>query len=135
MHCSWFFEDPWQGGTPLFYSSSKSLLSNLLMYNFTEAYSNFFHRSKICIGSISKECFKLNDTHTSQGCLNLNHVLFIMELAQVSSDFSWKKCWNELYEDWILFLTRKLRACARASYRYDVGNGIRSLARSIGRFL
>ena len=29
------------------------------------------------------------------------------------------------------FLTRKLRACARASYRYDVGNGIRSLARSL----
>ena len=33
------------------------------------------------------------------------------------------------------FLTRELRACVRASYRYDVGNGIRSLARSIGRFL
>ena len=33
------------------------------------------------------------------------------------------------------FLTRELRACARASYRYDVGNDIRSLARSIGRFL
>ena len=33
------------------------------------------------------------------------------------------------------FLTRELRACARASYIYDVGNGIRSLARSIGRFL
>ena len=29
------------------------------------------------------------------------------------------------------FLTRKLRACARASYRYDVGNGIRSLARLV----
>ena len=29
------------------------------------------------------------------------------------------------------FLTCELRACARASYRYDVGNGIRS----IGRFL
>ena len=29
------------------------------------------------------------------------------------------------------FLTRELRACARASYRYHVGNGIRS----IGRFL
>ena len=29
------------------------------------------------------------------------------------------------------FLTRELRACARASYKYDVGNGIRS----IGRFL
>ena len=27
------------------------------------------------------------------------------------------------------FLTRELRACARASHRYDVGNGIRSLAR------
>ena len=37
------------------------------------------------------------------------------------------------------FLTRELRACARASYRYDVGSSIRSLARSlarsIGRFL
>ena len=29
------------------------------------------------------------------------------------------------------FLTRELRACARASYRYHVGNGIRSLARSL----
>ena len=29
------------------------------------------------------------------------------------------------------FLTRELRACARASYRYDVGNGIRSLARLV----
>ena len=33
------------------------------------------------------------------------------------------------------FLTRELRACARASYRYDVGMAFaRSLARSIGRF-
>ena len=29
------------------------------------------------------------------------------------------------------FLTRELRACARASYRDDVGNSIRSLARSL----
>ena len=29
------------------------------------------------------------------------------------------------------FLTRELRACARASYRYDVGNDIRSLARLV----
>ena len=29
------------------------------------------------------------------------------------------------------FLTRELRACARASYRYDVGNAIRSLDWSI----
>ena len=29
------------------------------------------------------------------------------------------------------FLTRELRACARASYRYDMGNGIRSLDWSI----
>ena len=29
------------------------------------------------------------------------------------------------------FLTRELRACARVSYRYDVGNAIRSLARSL----
>ena len=29
------------------------------------------------------------------------------------------------------FLNRELRACARASYRYDVGNGIRSLARLV----
>ena len=29
------------------------------------------------------------------------------------------------------FLTRELRACARASYRYDVGNSIRSLARLV----
>ena len=28
-------------------------------------------------------------------------------------------------------LTRELRACARASYRCDVGNGIRSLARLV----
>ena len=27
------------------------------------------------------------------------------------------------------FSTRELRACARPSYRYDLGNGIRSLAR------
>ena len=31
---------------------------------------------------------------------------------------------------WV-FLTRELCACARASYRYDVGNDIRSLARSL----
>ena len=29
------------------------------------------------------------------------------------------------------FFTRELRACARASYRYDVGNGTRSLDWSI----
>ena len=29
------------------------------------------------------------------------------------------------------FLTRELHACARTSYRYDVGNSTRSLARSI----
>ena len=33
------------------------------------------------------------------------------------------------------FLTRELRACARASYRYDVGNAIRSLARSLARLV
>ena len=45
-------------------------------------------------------------------------------------DFPEKK---ETSESWLVltFLTRELRACARASYRYDVGNGIRSLARSI----
>ena len=32
-------------------------------------------------------------------------------------------------------LTSELRACARASSRYDVANGTRSLARSIDRFL
>ena len=32
-------------------------------------------------------------------------------------------------------LTRELRACARASYRYDLGNGIRSLARSLARLV
>ena len=31
----------------------------------------------------------------------------------------------------VYFLTRELRACARASYRYDVGNTIRSLDWSI----
>ena len=31
----------------------------------------------------------------------------------------------------IWFLTREVCACARASSRYDVGNGIRSLARSL----
>ena len=31
----------------------------------------------------------------------------------------------------VSFLTRELHACARASCRYDVGNGIRSLARSL----
>ena len=29
------------------------------------------------------------------------------------------------------FLTSELRACARASYGYDVGNAIRSLTRSL----
>ena len=38
-------------------------------------------------------------------------------------------CMDQKYLDG--FLTRELRACARASYRYDVGNGIRSLARSL----
>ena len=33
------------------------------------------------------------------------------------------------------FLTRDLRACARASCRYDVGNGTRSLARSLARLV
>ena len=33
------------------------------------------------------------------------------------------------------FLTRELRACARASYRFDVGNGIRSLVDSCKLFL
>ena len=31
----------------------------------------------------------------------------------------------------LAFLTRELRACARASYRYDVENGTRSLARLV----
>ena len=33
------------------------------------------------------------------------------------------------------FLTRELHACARASCRYDVENGTRSLARSLARGL
>ena len=40
------------------------------------------------------------------------------------------------YRKWIVsFLTRELRACARASCRYGVGNDTRSIARSISRFL
>ena len=35
----------------------------------------------------------------------------------------------------LMILTRELRARVRASCRYDVENGTRSLARSIGRFL
>ena len=38
---------------------------------------------------------------------------------------------RELKGELFSFLTRELRACARASCRYDVGNGIRSLARSL----
>ena len=34
-----------------------------------------------------------------------------------------------------LFLTREFRACARASSRYDVENGTRSLARSLARLV
>ena len=33
------------------------------------------------------------------------------------------------------FLTRELRACARASCRYDVENGSHSLARSLARLV
>ena len=36
---------------------------------------------------------------------------------------------NDIKE--LAFLTRELRACARASYRYDVENGTRSLARLV----
>ena len=39
-------------------------------------------------------------------------------------------CLNAFLKDGS-FLTRELRACARASYRYDVGNAIRSLDWSI----
>ena len=35
------------------------------------------------------------------------------------------------WEKSVSFLTRELRACARANYGYDVGNSIRSLARSL----
>ena len=38
---------------------------------------------------------------------------------------------RELKGQLFSFLTRELRACARASCRYDVGNGTRSLARLV----
>ena len=38
---------------------------------------------------------------------------------------------RELKGELFSFLTRELRACARASCRYDEGNGIRSRARSL----
>ena len=43
-------------------------------------------------------------------------------------------CWWEVISTrsgYPHFLTRELRACARASCRYDVKNGTRSVARSI----
>ena len=40
-------------------------------------------------------------------------------------------CWDMVVHCASSFLTRELRACARASYRYHVGNGIRSLARLV----
>ena len=45
----------------------------------------------------------------------------------------WYRCNSSLrFRNFICtFLTRELCACARASYRYDVGNGIRSLDWSI----
>ena len=51
---------------------------------------------------------------------------------------SYGVCKGKLHKNVIMFnvlLTRKLHACAKVSCRYDVGNGTRSLSRSIGRFL
>ena len=42
---------------------------------------------------------------------------------------------NEIVSAGSALLTHELRACARASCKYDVGNGTRSLTRSIGRVL
>ena len=42
---------------------------------------------------------------------------------------------RELKGELFSFLTRELRACARASCRYDVGNSTRSLARSLARLV
>ena len=39
-------------------------------------------------------------------------------------------CVNVMF-DCVSFLNRELHACVRASYRYDVENGTRSLARSL----
>ena len=44
---------------------------------------------------------------------------------------SFMTCITTSYLLMIGFLTRELRACVRASYRYDVGNSIRSLDWSI----
>ena len=71
--------------------------------------------------------------------LNTNHI-YIQWIASdqklytsSSSGSSFKKTmWKKkVLFDFFSFLNRELRACARASCRYDVGNGIRSFARSL----
>ena len=80
-------------------------------------------------------------TNTYVACISLNlpHI-FLFPKAVLAppwiclSDRRFKKFRLKLHHIQFLipsFLTRELRACARASYRYDVGNGIRSLARSL----
>ena len=48
----------------------------------------------------------------------------------MNDDF-FTNCISDMYRLGTYFLTRELSACARASYRYDVGNGARSLARLV----
>lgn len=50
------------------------------------SYKSLFHSNHMASRFLCLN--EMEQRSTSQGCLNLNHVLFIMELAQVSSSFS-----------------------------------------------
>ena len=51
-----------------------------------------------------------------------NKVSYISKCEFVLEVINYDRIWH-----FLSFSTRELRACARASYRYDVGNAIRSL--------
>ena len=58
-------------------------------------------------------------------------VLYFFKITSLLKDFFTFVYCNTLNSKYTSFLTRELRACASASCRYDVENGIRSLARSV----
>ena len=116
----------------------------------------FFDRNRVslCPVRLNKRFYCNFERDWTNWYMSLRHISKIKVLCEQTREYTLRKVQSQSsrtehkkqrfqrFVAWFCYifpilssLTRELRACARASCRYDVGNGTRSLARSIGRFL
>ena len=114
----------------------------LVFSNQTRVIFNVYHYSSNSVGCVTNQEF-LRQLLPSSGLMKHSYLSLTQYNKEIKNKAHGETTIIELVMGkgvikWFKkkpFLTRELRTCARASCRYDVGNGTRSLARSLARLV